>query len=154
MSLMTWVSWLTHSSGSLWMSSWSSTTMPPTKITTLATASGTASLDGSAPSHTTSLARVPWLKSRPLVGERNSRMPRMAMGSDAAHADGGDAHGQQQAEVADHRHLGEAQGQEGEDGVEGDDQQGGTEVDRGLLDRVLAWSMTTSSSMRECIWIA
>src|SRR5262245_25903150 len=61
MSLMTWLSWLTHFSGSLWMSSLSSTTTPPTKITTLATASGTASLDGSAPSQTTSLARLPWL---------------------------------------------------------------------------------------------
>ncbi len=61
MSWMTWLSWLTHSSGSVWMRSWSSTTIPPTKITTLATASGTARLDGSAPSHTTSLARLPWL---------------------------------------------------------------------------------------------
>ena len=48
----------------------------------------------------------------------------------------GDADGEQQAEVADHRHLGEAQGGEGEDGVERDDQQGRAEVARRLLDRV------------------
>ena len=52
-------------------------------------------------------------------------------------ADRGDADREQQAEVADHRHLGEAQRGEGEDGVEGDDEQGRAEVAGGLLDRVL-----------------
>ena len=55
---------------------------------------------------------------------------------DAAEADGGDADGEQQAEVADHRHLGEAQGGEGEHRVEGDDQQGRAQVAGRLLDRV------------------
>ena len=48
---------------------------------TLATARGTAAAVGRAPSHTTSLARLPWLKSLPLVGDRNSRMPSAASGS-------------------------------------------------------------------------
>ena len=40
------------------------------------------------------------------------------------------------SEVADHRHLGEAQRGEGEDRVERDDEQRGTEVAGRLLDRV------------------
>ena len=61
MSRMTLVSWLTHSSGSLWIVSWSSTTMPPAKMTTLATASGTAVFAGRSPSHCTRRASGPWL---------------------------------------------------------------------------------------------
>ena len=93
---------------------------------------------GSEPSYTVSRPRAPSRKSLPLVGDRYSRMPRVASGQDdRAEADDGDADGQQQAELADHRHLGEAQGGEGEDGVEGDDEQRRAEVARRLLDRVL-----------------
>ena len=43
---------------------------------------------------------------------------------------------EQQAEVAQHRHLGEVQRREREDRVEGDDEQRGAEVAGRLLDRV------------------
>ena len=56
---------------------------------------------------------------------------------DAVDADRGDTDGEQQAELPDHRHLGEAQRGEGEDRVEGDDEQRGPEVAGRLLDRVL-----------------
>ena len=56
---------------------------------------------------------------------------------DAADADRGDADREQQPELADHRHLREPQRREGEDRVEGHDEQRGAEVARGLLDRVV-----------------
>ena len=92
---------------------------------------------GRPPSHTTSRPSGASRKSRPLVGDLYSRMPRTASGSDdAAQADHRDADGEQQAEVADHRHLGEPQGGEGEDRVERHDEQRGAEVLGRLLDRV------------------
>ena len=82
-------------------------------------------------------AERPSLKSPALVGLRYSRMPRMASGfDDRADADGDDADGEQPAEVADHRHLGELDGGEGEHGVEGHHQQRRAEAAGRLLDRV------------------
>ena len=57
-----------------------STTLPTTNTAIDTTASGMAQLPGRLPSHTTRRPRRPSLKSRPLVGLRNSRMPRMASG--------------------------------------------------------------------------
>ena len=55
---------------------------------------------------------------------------------DGTDADRGDPDREQQAEIADHRHLGEMQRREREDRVKGDDEQRGPEIARGLLDRV------------------
>ncbi len=138
MSLITCDFWLTHWIGSVCSVSLSSTVMPTTKIPMLKMTSGSALAAGSEPSHTTRRPSGPSRKSLPFVGDRNSRMPRMASGQDdRAQADGGDADRQQQAELPDHRHLGEAQRGEGEDGVERDDEQGRTEVAGRLLDRML-----------------
>ena len=116
----------------------SSTITPPTNTITLPAIRTGAILVGRSPSFTTSRPRRPSRKSLPVVGDLYSRMPRAASGPTMLHqADHGDADREQQAEVADHRHLGEAQGQEGEDGVEGDHQQGRAEGARRLLDRVL-----------------
>src|SRR5207244_63331 len=56
---------------------------------------------------------------------------------DRADADHGDADGEQQPELAEHRHLGEPQGGKREDRVEGHDQQRRAQVPRGLLDRMV-----------------
>ena len=137
-SLMVCESWLTHWIGSVWSMSLSSTRMPPTKITTLATISERRQpTPAGCPSYTTSRPREPSRKSVPLVGDLYSRMPRMASGTMICTRQiDGDADREQQAEVADHRHLGEAQRGEGEDGVERDDEQRRAEVAGGLLDRV------------------
>ena len=80
MSLIVAESWLTHCTGSVCSWSLSSTSTPPTKITTLATARGRANDCGSEPSLTVSRPSTPSRKSRPCVGERCSRMPSVASG--------------------------------------------------------------------------
>ena len=69
--------WLTHWIGSVCSSSLPSTSAPPAKITTLATASTTASFAGTLPSQTTSRPSGPSRKSLRLVGDLYSRMPRI-----------------------------------------------------------------------------
>ena len=101
-------------------------------------ASGTAHAWGSEPSLTVRRPSTPSRKSRPV--RRRAELADAEGGErhdDRVEADDGDADGEEQAEVADHRHLGEAQGEEGEDGVERDDEESRAEVARRLLDRVV-----------------
>src|SRR6266545_4730887 len=128
--------WLTHLIGSVCSSSFPSTRMPPANTITAITVSGMATPPGNPPSHTTIRPSGPVRKSLPLVGDLYSRMPSAASGDDAAQADHRDADRQQQPELAEHRHLGEPQGSEGEDGVEGHHQQRRAQVSRRLLDRM------------------
>ena len=91
----------------------------------------------------------PARKSLAWVGDLYSRMPRVASGSRMlARQMTAMPTASSSAELADHRHLGEVAGPEGEDGVEGDDEQRRAQVAGGLLDGVPAWSMITSSSTR------
>ena len=103
------------------------------------TASGIAAPAGSAAEpHDEPAERALAEVAGPWSGDLYSRMPRIASGTMIEHRQiDGDADREQQAEVADHRHLGEAQRGEGEDRVERHDEQRGTEVARRLLDRVL-----------------
>ncbi len=104
----------------------------------LTTANRTAARAGRLPSQTTSrpsgpLAEVAALGRRLELADAEDRERQ----DDRAEADRRDADREQQPEVADHRHLGEVQRGEGEDRVERDDEQRGSEVPGGLLDRVL-----------------
>src|SRR6202008_3294782 len=56
------------------------TATPPMKMPTLATANSTAARGGTLPSHTTRRPKGPARKSRPRVGDWNSRRPRMESG--------------------------------------------------------------------------
>ena len=73
-------SWLTQLIGSDSSLSDGSSQLPTTKIATDTTAMATAVEGGSLPSHTTNRPNRPSLKSFPWVGDRYSRMPRMASG--------------------------------------------------------------------------
>ena len=79
-SSITWESWLTHSMGSVWRVSLSSTITPPTKIRMLPTMRTGAIFVGRLPSHTTRRPSTPVRKSLPVVGDLYSRMPRAASG--------------------------------------------------------------------------
>ena len=75
---------------------------------------------------------------RRFVGDLYSRMPRIASVATMLLTQiAATPMIEQQPELAEHRHLGEAQRGEGEDRVERHDEQRGAEVPRGLLDRVL-----------------
>ena len=112
--------------------------IPPANTITLMITSGTATPPGqrTEPHDEPAewpLAEVPALRRRLVLadaedGERDD---------DAAQADHGDADGQQQPELSQHRHLREPQRGEGEDGVERDHEQRRAQVAGRLLDRVL-----------------
>ena len=124
-------SWSTHSMGSVWRTSLSSTTMPPMNTARLPKMRHGAILVGRSPELHHEAAEL--AGAEVLAGGGRLVLADAERGEradDAAQADHRDADGEQQAEVADHRHLGEAQREEGEDGVEGDDEQRRTEVHR------------------------
>ena len=149
-------SWLTHCTGSVCSVSSSSTAMPQKKITTLASASGIAA-PGRDPAEEhdepseRAFAEVLARRGRAVLADAEDRERQ----DDRAEADDGDADREQQTEVADHRHLGEAQGEEREDRVERHDEQRRA---RGCAPSpgsgVRQRSRTASSSTRACIWIA
>lgn len=77
---MTCESWLTHSIGSVWSWSSSSTAMPAKNTTTLASARKIAARAGMLPRSFTSRPSGPSRKSARCVGDLYSRMPRIASG--------------------------------------------------------------------------
>ncbi len=81
MSFTVWLCWLTHRTGSVSRVSFPSTAMPAAKIARLAIANGTATRVDKPPSQTTRRPSGPVRKSRPWVGDRYSRMPRIASGN-------------------------------------------------------------------------
>ena len=149
-------SWSTHCTGSVCIVRSSSTAMPQKKITTLAMASGYRCRRWEAAEEHDQPPE--WALAEVLAGcgERCSRIPRIASGiTIETRQIAAMPTASKQAEIADHRHLGEPQREEREDRVERDDEQRGT---RGCA--TVSWigcslrSRTASSSTRACIWIA
>ena len=138
MSLMVWLSWLTHCTGSVCSVSLSSTTIPADEDPDARDREqhGRPRRDAAEPDDQSAErtgAEVATLGGRLELADAEDGQRE----DDRADADRGDADREQQSEVADHRHLGEVERGEREDGVEGDDEQRGTEVAGRLLDRML-----------------
>ena len=137
MSLMAWDWGFTQEMGSVCRASFPSTAMPDSKMTTLTMARGTAVRCGQAAEEhrhpaEAALAEVLALGRRLVLADAEDRQG----GDDAAHAHGDDPDDEQGAELADGGRLGEPQRHEGEDGVEGDDEQRRPEAACGGLDGV------------------
>ena len=135
MSLIAWEWGFTHEIGSVCRASLPSTAIPESRMTTLTMANGMAARCGQAPEEhhdpaEASLAEVLALGGRLVLPDAQDRQG----GDDAAHAHGDDPDHEQRAELADGGGLGEPQGHEGEDGVEGDDEQRRPEAARRGLD--------------------
>ena len=156
MSLMAWEWGFTHEIGSVCSASLPSTAMPPTAgSTTLTIANGTAVRCGRLPRNTATRLRRPWLKSLPSVGDLYSRMPSTASVARMLHRHTAmipitsrEPNSRMAGVLANYRAM------KANTASKVTTSRAGPRLRAAAWIGCAAWSRITSSSMRECIWIA